>query len=123
MKTTTLAAALVAASALVFVRPTFAQTVMGDTAESGAAVAPSFEEPWGDGVSSSDGPALAPAPESPVAPEAGSMYVPPPPVGLIERPGLTPISPNSPALLPSTSMPEAGGGFHSFGGGFHGSIR
>jgi len=120
MKTTTVVAALVAASAIVFVQPMFAQTDGGSTAESGGAVAPSFEEPWGE---SSDGPALAPAPESPVEPQPGSMYVPPPPVGLIERPGLTPISPTSPELLPSTSMAGTGGGFHSFSGGFHGSIR
>ena len=39
---------------------------------------PSFEEPW------SDGQVLTPAPEQPVQPEPGSMYVPPPPVGLID---------------------------------------
>lgn len=55
---------------------------------------PSYDEPSGDGT------ALAPAPEQPEEAAPESMYVPPGPVGLVERPGLTPISPTSPELLP-----------------------
>ena len=75
---------------------------------------PSFEEPWSDG---SDGSALAPAPEQPVEPEPGSMYVPPAPLGLIDPVGHPPINPNSPELTPYVSpgvIPN--GGFHSEGG-------
>jgi hypothetical protein len=55
---------------------------------------PSYDETRGDGS------VLAPAPEQPDASAPESMYVPQGPVGLIERPGLTPISPTSPELLP-----------------------
>ena len=109
--------AMVLTSAIVFVPPIFAQ------AESEGAVPPSFEEPWGDAASSSYGPVLAPAPEEPLAAEPESMFVPPPPVGLIERPGLTPISPTNPELMSPASPGLAAGGFHSFDGGFHGPIR
>ena len=80
---------------------------------------PSFEEHW------SDGPALTPAPDQPMQPEPGSIYVPPPPVGLIDGLGHPPINPNLPELPPA-SMGFANGGFHPEGGfqgpaGFQGS--
>jgi hypothetical protein len=121
MKPTTLVATIAAASALVFIRPVFAETYAGfpvissdsqesfpDTQES--SMEPSFEEPW------SDGPVLAPAPEQPMQPEPGSMYVPPPPVGLIDGLGHPPINPNLPELPPSGSLGFANGGFHPEGG-------
>jgi hypothetical protein len=70
---------------------------------------PSFEEPW------SDGSALTPAPDQPMQPEPGSMYVAPPPVGLIDGLGHPPINPNLPELPPA-SMGFANGGFHPEGG-------
>ena len=114
MKTTTLVATIAAASALVFVRPVFAETYAGfpvsspDSQES--SMEPSFEEPW------SDGPVLTPAPEQPIQPEPGSMYVPPPPVGLIDGIGHPPINPSFPELTPSPSLGIASGGFHPEGG-------
>jgi hypothetical protein len=113
------ACAIVFASALVSVPAGLAQN---NPAESGGAIAPSFEEPWGDAMSSSEGPALAPAPEESVEPESGSMFMPQPSVGLIERPGFTPISPTSPTLIQPESFGAAAGGFQP-DGGFHGPIR
>jgi hypothetical protein len=120
MKTTTLAATIVAASALVFIRPVFAETYAGfpvmssDTQESSdsqePSMEPSFEEPW------SDGSALTPAPDQPMQPEPGSIYVAPPPVGLIEPAGHPPINPSFPELPPSGSLGIANGGFHPEGG-------
>jgi len=69
------------------------------------AINPSYDETW------SDGSVLAPAPEQPEASAPESMYVPPGPVGLIERPGLTPISPSSPELLAPDSFARPAGGF------------
>jgi hypothetical protein len=119
MKTTTLVVTIAAASALVFIRPVYAETYAGfpvissDTQESsdspGPSMEPSFEEPW------SDGQVLTPAPEQPVQPEPGSMYVPPPPVGLIDGVGHPPINPNFPELPPN-SLGSANGGFHPEGG-------
>jgi hypothetical protein len=120
MKTTTLVATIAAASALVFIRPVFAETYAGfpvissDSQESspdteGSSMEPSFEEPW------SDGSALTPAPDQPMQPEPGSMYVAPPPVGLIDGLGHPPINPNLPELPPA-SMGFANGGFHPEGG-------
>ena len=70
---------------------------------------PSFEEPWSDGTD------LTPAPEQPVQPEPGSMYVPPAPLGLIDPVGHPPINPNMPELrhtshrssLTAGSIPKA----------------
>ncbi|MGC2494211.1 hypothetical protein [Candidatus Binatus sp.] len=66
---------------------------------------PPYDETGGDGA------VLAPAPEQPEALAPESMYVPQGPVGLIERPGLTPISPTSPELLPPDSFARPGAGF------------
>lgn len=97
-----LAATIIATSALVFVHPVFAQTNLTDT---GHASPPSFDQPWDDGS------VLAPAPEQPLDPELGSMYVPPPPVGLIEPSGHPPINPTSPELIPPDSFARPDGGF------------
>jgi hypothetical protein len=120
MKTTTLVATIAAASALVFIRPAFAETYAGypvissDSQESspdteGSSMEPSFEEPW------SDGQVLTPAPDQPMQSEPGSIYVAPPPVGLIDGLGHPPINPNLPELPPN-SMGFANGGFHPEGG-------
>jgi hypothetical protein len=129
MKTTTLVATIAAASALVFTRPVFAETYAGfpvispDTQESfdspessdspGSSIEPSFEEPW------SDGSALTPTPEQPMQSEPGSIYVAPPPVGLIDPIGHPPINPSLPELTPYDSTGIANGGFHPEGA-FHG---
>jgi hypothetical protein len=97
-----LAATIVAASALVLVRPSFAQM---NLTGSGEGSPPSFDQPRDDGS------VLAPAPEQPLDPELGSIYVPPPPVGLLEQPGYTPINPTSPELLPPDSFARPAGGF------------
>jgi hypothetical protein len=115
MKTTTLVATFVAASALVFIRPVFAQTGGISPSEisttmQDSSMDPSFEEPWGDG------PALTPAPQQPVQSQPGSMYVPPPPVGLTEPFGYSPITPDGLDRIPPDSMGIAGGGFHPEGG-------
>jgi hypothetical protein len=117
MKTTTLVATIAAASALVFFRPVFAETYAGfpvissDTQESQeSSMEPSFEEPW------HDGPDLAPAPQQPIEPAPGSMYMPPPPVGLIDPAGHPPINPSLPELTPYDSTGIANGGFHPEGG-------
>ena len=111
---------------MLFIQPVFAQQDGGSDAqiyrELGAATPPSFEEPWDDAASSSEGPALAPAPEESFEPEPGSMFVPQPAVGLIERPGFTPISPTSPTLIQPESFGAPAGGFQPEGG-FHGPIR
>ncbi len=111
--------AIVLASAVI-APPIFAQT---DSSESDTAITPSFEEPWDTEMpSAGGGPVLAPAPDAPVESEPGSMYVAPPPYGLIERPGLTPISPTSPMLTQSNEFAAPAGGFHPEGG-FRGGIR
>jgi hypothetical protein len=125
MKTTTLVATIAAASTLLFIRPVFAETYAGfpvissDSQESfdgqessdsqEPSMEPSFEEPWGGGS------VLTPAPEQPMQPEPGSMYVAPPPVGLIDGIGHPPINPNFPELPPN-SLGSANGGFHPEGG-------
>ena len=120
MKTTTLVATIAAASTLLFIRPVFAETYDGfpimssDSQESspdteGSSMEPSFEEPWSDGTD------LTPAPDQPIQPEPGSIYVAPPPVGLIDGLGHPPINPNLPELPPN-SMGFANGGFHPEGG-------
>ena len=110
----TLVAIIVAASALAFIRPVFAETYAGypviSSESQESSMDPSFEEPW------HDGPDLAPAPEQPIEPEPGSMYVPPAPVGLIDGVGHPPMNPDLPELTPSPSLGIAGGGFHSEGG-------
>jgi hypothetical protein len=123
---TTLVATIAAASTLLFIRPVFAETYAGfpvissespesfDSQESSdsqePSMEPSFEEPW------SDGSVLTPAPEQPMQPQPGSIYVPPPPVGLIDGLGHPPINPSFPELPPSGSMGFANGGFHPEGG-------
>jgi hypothetical protein len=97
-----LAATIAAASALVLIRPSFAQM---NLTGSGNASPPSFDQPWDDGS------ILAPAPEQPVDPGLGSIYMPPAPVGLLERPGYTPINPSSSELLPPDSFARPAGGF------------
>jgi hypothetical protein len=120
MKTTTLVATIAAASTLLFIRPVFAETYDGfpimssESQESspdteGSSMEPSFEEPWSDGTD------LTPAPDQPMQPEPGSIYVAPPPVGLIDGLGHPPINPNLPELPPN-SMGFANGGFHPEGG-------
>ena len=110
MKTTTLAATLIGAG-LLFIQPAFAQNDGGSAgqiySEAGDATPPSFEEPWDAG-----GPALAPAPETPDYVEPGSMYVPPPPVGLIEPENHPAISPTSPTLIPPDSFARPAGVFN-----------
>jgi hypothetical protein len=97
----------------------------GDIAPSYAATLPPYEGTWGDGSVLTPGPgqAEAPAPEQPEAPAPQSMFVPQGPVGLIERPGLTPISPTSPELIAPDAFARPAGGFHSTVGGFAGRIH
>ena len=89
----------------------------GDTPSYGGT--PSYGENWGDSAvltpapEQSEGPASE-QPES--APE--STFVPQAPYGLIERPGLTPISPTSPELIAPDAFARPAGGFHSSVGGF-----
>ena len=76
-----LVATLVAASAVAFARPVFAQGTEDSALSpspnemgSGGATPPSFEEPWDDGTSSVAGPTLSPAPEEPAAASPGSTF-------------------------------------------------
>jgi hypothetical protein len=76
-----LVATLVAASAVAFARPLFAQGTEDSALSpspnemgSGGAMPPSFEEPWDDGTSSLAGPTLSPAPEEPAAAAPGSTF-------------------------------------------------
>ena len=112
MKTTTLVATLVGAG-LLFAHPVFAQnnddpaahvSAYGDASD---ATAPSFDEPWDTGDT-----ALAPAPAMPEYVEPGLMYVPPPPVGLIEPGNHPAISPTSPTLIPPDSFARPAGVFN-----------
>jgi hypothetical protein len=90
----------------------------GDIAPSYAATLPPYEGTWGDDS------VLTPAPEQAEAPAPESMFVPQGPVGLIERPGLTPISPTSPELIAPDAFARPAGGFHSpVGGGYDGRIH
>jgi hypothetical protein len=76
-----LVATLIAASAVAFALPVFAQEP-GDSAlslspnemRSGEATPPSFEEPWDDGTSSVAGPTLSPPPEEPAAAAPGTTF-------------------------------------------------
>jgi hypothetical protein len=117
MKTKTLVATLAAASALVFIQPAFAQHD-GSSAEEVAineresSMVPNFEEPWNDNSPSFTGPSLAPAPREPEPSEPGSMFVPAPPVGLIEPGDHPAISPTSPMLIPTSPMNGTAGGFY-----------
>jgi hypothetical protein len=97
----------------------------GDTAPSYGDTTPSFAETWGDGAGLMPAPGQpeALAPEQPEARAPQSMFVPQGPVGLIERPGLTPISPTSPALIPPDAFARPAGGFHSTVGGFNGRFH
>jgi len=89
----------------------------GDIAPSYAATLPPYEGTWGDDS------VLTPAPEQAEAPAPESMFVPQGPVGLIERPGLTPISPTSPELIAPDAFARPAGGFHSPVGGYDGRIH
>jgi hypothetical protein len=90
----------------------------GDIAPSYAATLPPYEgTTWGDGS------VLTPAPEQAEAPAPESMFVPQAPVGLIERPGLTPISPTSPELIAPDAFARPAGGFQSSVGGYNGRIH
>ena len=98
------AATILAASALVIAQPSFAGGyIAGDPQPFGASAgssdysaAPSFDEP-------SDGPVLAPAPLQPFVSESGSMYVPPPPDGLVQTPGTPPVNTARPnEMLPGS---------------------
>jgi hypothetical protein len=117
MKTTTLVVIFVAASALFLIQPVSAQTHNGSTAgilrSEESSMDPNFEEPWDDARPSVAGPALAPAPQEPMNPQPGSMFVPQPPVGLIEPGDHPAISPYSTTLIPPDSMGRPFGGFHS----------
>jgi hypothetical protein len=100
-----LAATILAASALVFVQPVFAHsftesaaTLSPDDAGTGNAVPPSFEEPWDDASSSFAGPGLAPAPEQPDA----SLPAPAPMSG-----GFTPETPTGGPWMESPDAPFA----------------
>jgi hypothetical protein len=118
-----LAATILAASALVFVQPGFAQvpsgsdpdnpepwgaTIVTSPASSGDATPYSFDEPYDYAVPSSDGAALAPAPEEPAGTAPGSMFVPPPPVGLVEQYGHPPMNPNLPELMLPNAISRPG---------------
>ncbi len=114
--TTTLVATFVTASALVFVQPVFAQKGGISAAEIAindreSSMVPNFEEPWSDSSPSFTSPALAPAPGEPEYSEPESMFVPPPPVGLIEPGDHPAISPTSPTLIPPGTMDMPAGGF------------
>ena len=116
-----LVATFVAGAALALTPPVFAQaggasaaetpadnwesSVSPNQAESEDTGAPSFDVPWDDGA------AMAPAPEQPVEPAPGSMFVAPPPVGLIEPWEHPAISPTSPTLIPPDSMGRPVAGF------------
>jgi hypothetical protein len=97
----------------------------GDIAPSYATTLPPYEGTWGDGSVLTPAPeqAEAPAPEQPEESAPESTFVPQAPVGLIERPGLTPISPSSPELIAPDAFARPAGGFHSPVGGFEGRIH
>jgi hypothetical protein len=114
-----LAATILAASALVFVRLGFAQvphgsdpdnpepwgaTIVTNPANSAEASPYSFDEPYDYPAPSSDGDALAPAPEEPADTAPGSVFVPSPPVGLVEQYGHPPMNPNFPELMVPNTM-------------------
>ena len=86
---------------------------------------PAYGENWGDGAVLTPAPEQyeAPAPEQPEESAPESTFVPQAPYGLIERPGLTPISPTSPELIAPDAFARPAGGFHSTVGGFAGRIH
>ena len=90
----------------------------GDTPSYGGT--PAYGENWGDGGGLTPAPEQyeAPAPEQPEESAPESTFVPQAPYGLIERPGLTPISPTSPELIAPDAFARPVGGFHSSVGGF-----
>lgn len=101
---TQLAATILAASALLVAHPVFAGGyITGDPQPFGAN--PGFSD-YGAGQSfddPSDGPVLAPAPLQPFVSESGSMYVPPPPDGLVQTPGTPPVNLSRPQeMLPGS---------------------
>jgi hypothetical protein len=97
----------------------------GDIAPSYATTLPPYEGTWGDGSVLTPAPeqSVAPAPEQPEYSAPESTFVPQAPYGLIERPGLTPISPTSPELIAPDAFARPAGGFHSTVGGFAGRIH
>jgi hypothetical protein len=90
----------------------------GDTPSYGGT--PSYGQTWGDDTALTPAPEqyAAPAPEQPEESAPESTFVPQAPYGLIERPGLTPISPTSPELIAPDAFARPAGGFHSSVGGF-----
>jgi hypothetical protein len=86
---------------------------------------PSYGETLGDDTVLTPAPEQyeAPAPEQPQESAPESTFVPQAPYGLIERPGLTPISPTSPELIAPDAFARPAGGFHSTVGGFDGRIH
>jgi hypothetical protein len=104
-----LAATILAASALIFVQPLFAQAVHGSDPDnpepwgstiikspsptnSGDLSIYSFDDPRYDAVHSYDDP-LEPALQEPAQNLPRSMFVPQPPVGLVDPFGLSPVNP------------------------------
>jgi hypothetical protein len=83
----------------------------GDTPSYGGT--PSYGETWGDDTVLTPAPGQyeAPAPEQPEESAPESTFVPQAPYGLIERPGLTPISPTSPELIAPDAFARPAGGF------------
>jgi hypothetical protein len=72
-------ATLLAVSVLVFLQPVLAQSqgnspLPSDDLETGDITPPSFGEPWDDPPNSFAGPALAPAPKEPTAPQASPIF-------------------------------------------------
>jgi len=96
----------------------------GDVAPSYAATLPPYEGTWGDDSVLTPAPeqSVAPAPEQPEYSAPQSTFVPQAPYGLIERPGLTPISPTSPELIAPDAFARPAGGFQSPVGGFRGPV-
>jgi hypothetical protein len=99
-----LLAAFVVSLALVFIQPVFAQSHGNSASEistddwgSEVDATPSFEEPWDVTTPAFAGPALAPAPEEPAAPQASPMFG-----GLDSAPSAGPwmVPPESPLAQP-----------------------
>jgi hypothetical protein len=121
-------AAIVAASALVFVQPVFAQvpsgsnpddpepwgsTIVPNTSDYGDTNLYSFNEPHDYAAPASESPTLAPPPQQPAGTEPGSIYVPPPAVGPFEPYDYPPID-----TAPPDSFARPDGGFRGAVGGF-----
>lgn len=117
-----LLAVQVGASALMFIKPAFAQTdydtgtpdPIGSTVVAGPATygdaVPSFDEPLETTPSAAAADVL-PEPTESVAPEQAQGYVPPPPVGLTEVWGHPPLPAADPQFLQPQTMPAPEAGF------------